>query len=229
MQSMFGILMDKTSKLELHAYCDSDGGSCPMSRRSLTGFCIQVGNSLISWKRKKQNTVSRSSAEAEYRAMGSTTCEITWIWDYSKNWEWMKWVQFIFFVIIRQLFIFQLILCIMRELTYRNRLSLIREKVQQTVIKTCYIGTKEQPADLLTKGLNSSQHKYLVNKLGMINFFNHTSLRGNVKNTYEEDVYQISIIFCLLDSLVFFSCFSIFCYSVAAVVTFLGCYIMLPL
>lgn len=50
-----------------------------MSRCSLTGYCIKLGASLLSWHTKKQNTVSRSSAEVEYRAMASTTSELVWI------------------------------------------------------------------------------------------------------------------------------------------------------
>ena len=67
------------SSLELHAYSDTDWASDPTDRCSITGFCFLLGTSLVSWRSKKQDVVSRSSTEAEYHALADITCELVWL------------------------------------------------------------------------------------------------------------------------------------------------------
>lgn len=74
-----GIILNGSNQLRLHAYSDSDWGACLDTRKSVTGYLILLGSSPISWKSKKQHTVSKSSAEAEYRAMAVVASEITWL------------------------------------------------------------------------------------------------------------------------------------------------------
>ncbi|KAL0375663.1 UNVERIFIED_CONTAM: Retrovirus-related Pol polyprotein from transposon RE2 [Sesamum calycinum] len=60
----------------IEAYSDADYAGSKDDRKSTSGYCTYVGGNLVTWRSKKQTTVARSSAEAEYRAMAHTTSEI---------------------------------------------------------------------------------------------------------------------------------------------------------
>ncbi|XP_039170468.1 uncharacterized mitochondrial protein AtMg00810-like [Eucalyptus grandis] len=74
-----GIFLHSRSSKQLYGFSDADWAGCTETRRSTTGFCTFLGSNLISWTAKKQPTVSRSSTEAEYRALASATAELTWV------------------------------------------------------------------------------------------------------------------------------------------------------
>jgi hypothetical protein len=75
----YGIRLLSRSSLNLYGFSDADYVGCPDTLRSTTGYSIYLGANCISWTSKKQLTISRSSAEAEYRAMASAATKLTWI------------------------------------------------------------------------------------------------------------------------------------------------------
>ncbi|KAF3676173.1 Galactokinase [Capsicum annuum] len=77
--SHHGLRIISQSPCSLYGHSDADWGGCTTTRRSTTGYIIYLGANCISWTSKKQTTVARSSAEAEYRALASTKAEMTWI------------------------------------------------------------------------------------------------------------------------------------------------------
>lgn len=167
-----GILLAADSPAQLVVYCDSDWASCPMSRRSTTGYVIQLGHSPISWKSKKQKVVARSSAEAEYRAMAVTSCQITWL-----------------LALLRDLGIHNLypveLYCdnqatlhisanpVLHERTKHIQVDChyVREKFKEGQLKPTYVNTRFQIADLLIKIVSTEQYQNLLANLGVYNIF----------------------------------------------------------
>ncbi|GJS54735.1 ribonuclease H-like domain-containing protein [Tanacetum coccineum] len=71
----YGLQLYSSTTSSLVAYSDADWAGCPTTHRSTSGYCVFLGNNLLSWSSKRQFTLSRSSAEAEYRSVANAVAE----------------------------------------------------------------------------------------------------------------------------------------------------------
>jgi hypothetical protein len=75
----YALHLQRSSTLDLVVYSDADWAGCPDTRRSTSGYAVFLGDALVSWSSKRQPTVSRSSAEAEYRSVANAVAESCWL------------------------------------------------------------------------------------------------------------------------------------------------------
>ncbi|KAK8921731.1 hypothetical protein KSP39_PZI020888 [Platanthera zijinensis] len=170
-----GLFFPSNSDLKTCGFADSDWACCLDSRRSITGYCLFIGPSLVSWKVKKQPTVSRSSCEAEYRALASLTCEIQWL-----------------HYLLTDLKVFSStptnVYCDSKSAIYlahnpsfheRTKhidldCHVIREKIEKGLIHLLPVPSSAQLADFFTKALHPSYFKPFLSKFGLQNIYSPT-------------------------------------------------------
>ncbi|CAM8994357.1 unnamed protein product [Rhodiola kirilowii] len=166
-----GLLFPSNSPLQLTAFCDADWASCPTTRRSVSGYCMMLGSSIVSWKTKKQIVVARSSAESEYRALAGACGEILWL---------VRLLADMQVIVPTPVSIYcdnQAAIHIARNPVFHERTKhieidchFVRYHVNAGSVFPTSICTADQPADLFTKPLSADRLTYLSSKLGVSNF-----------------------------------------------------------
>ena len=167
-----GILYSKHGHNKIECISEADWVGSKEDKRSTSGYCVFVGGNLVSWKSKKQNVVSRSSVESEYKAMAQSVCEIIWLYQLSME------VNIETPVPAKLWCDNQVALHIACNHVFHERTKhieidfhFVREKIQLGLISTRYVKTEEQLGDILTKAISGDRVSYLCNKLGMINIY----------------------------------------------------------
>ncbi|GJX27190.1 ribonuclease H-like domain-containing protein [Tanacetum coccineum] len=80
-----GVNYEKSEHMSLKVYADLDWAKCPVTRRSVSGYFVFFNGCMVSWKIKKQDTLSKFFAEAEYRSMEAATCKVIWVVNILKD------------------------------------------------------------------------------------------------------------------------------------------------
>ena len=163
-----GILLRLDCDLTLSGWCDSDWASCPLTRRSLLGWFVFLGHSPISWKTKRQVTVSRSSAEAEYKSMVVVTCELKWLKGFliSLGVHHPKAIS-LFCDSQSALYIAQN--PVFHEHTKHIEIDchFERDAIQDGTTSPYHVTSTTQLANIFTKALGQAQFSFLLRKLGI--------------------------------------------------------------
>ncbi|GJR57150.1 retrovirus-related pol polyprotein from transposon RE1 [Tanacetum coccineum] len=196
-----GLFIPTNTNFQLKAYCDSDWDNCLNTRRSVTGFCIFLGSSLISWQSKKQTVVSRSSTEAEYRALADCTCEITWLLSLMKD------LQIITSTPVPIYCDNQSSIALASNPVQHARTKhieidchFVREKIKNGTILPTFVASNHQIADVLTKGLSRSLFHQCISKFGMCDAYTLPTCRGAMEIMQLQATRVNSIISSIISS-----------------------------
>lgn len=167
-----GLLYENKGNTNVQCYTNANYDGCPFSRRSTSGFCVLLGGNLVSWKSKKQSVVSRSSAEAEYRAMANATCELVWIKQLLEE------LKFCNVTPMKLICDNQAAMHIASNPVFHERTKhieidchFVREKILDGTIVTKFAFSNDQLADVFTKSLRGPQVESICNKLGAYDIY----------------------------------------------------------
>jgi hypothetical protein len=149
-----GVLLQASSSTALTAYTDADWAGCPDTRRSTSGFCIFLGDALISWSSKRQAVVSRSSAEAEYRGVANAAAECCWLRNllHELNVDVHK-ASIIFCDNVSAVYLSDNPVHHKRTKHVELDIHFVRERTALGQLRVLHVPTRHQFADIVTKGL----------------------------------------------------------------------------
>lgn len=171
-----GLQLYKSTNLSLQGYSDADWACDSADRKSIGGYCVFFGKSLVSWSSKKQNVVSRSSTESEYRALANVACELTWIESLLKeiqfplNHKTITWCDNIWASALESNPVFHA-----RTKHIEIDQHFVRDKVLAQELEVRYLPSEEQTVVCLTNVLPAPRFAFLRDKLGVVDQSSTTS------------------------------------------------------
>jgi hypothetical protein len=165
----YGLNYDGDHDFTLSGYTDVDWAGSVFDRKSTSGCCFSLGSAMISWQSRKQSSIALSTAEAEYIAACSASCEAIWL---------RKLLTGLFDLEMRA----TLILCdnqscikMTKNPVFHDRSKhieiryhYIRDMVQRGALKLQCISMDEQVVDVLAKPLSRVKFDYFRDKLGIV-------------------------------------------------------------
>ncbi|GJR58078.1 retrovirus-related pol polyprotein from transposon TNT 1-94 [Tanacetum coccineum] len=162
-----GLWYPKGSGFELTAFSDADHAGCVDTRKNTSGGIQFLGDKLVSWMSKKQNSTAMSSAEAEYMALSASCAQVMWmrtqLQDYGFNYNKIP----LYCDSQSAIAISCNPVQHSRTKHIHTRYHFIKEQVENGIIELYFVRTEYQLADMFTKALSEDRFQYLVRRIGM--------------------------------------------------------------
>jgi hypothetical protein len=157
--------------LQLKGFVDSDFAGCEDSRRSSTGWVFTLAGGPVSWSSQRQKTVATSTMDAEYIAGAEAAKEAVWIRNFINDLR----IPGVHIDTVPLYIDNNSALKLTRNPEFHSRSKhidvkhhFIREKVDEGVINTQRVETRDNLADVFTKALPRPTHEDLVNRLNLL-------------------------------------------------------------
>ena len=164
----FGIFYTSDHVNECIGYADADWAGSQTDRKSTSGYCFYMGDSLISWRSSKQTCVALSTAEAEFVSLSAAAQEAVWIRKLQVDLNIAKANPIIIYD--------DNTAAINLAKSSRNhpkvkhmhiKFSYIRDMVNSNEIQLRYIPTENNISDIFTKGLSTLKFEKMRALLGL--------------------------------------------------------------
>ncbi|KAK6136988.1 hypothetical protein DH2020_029263 [Rehmannia glutinosa] len=164
----FSLSFVPSPNLHITGFSDSDWATNIDDRKFITGFCVYLGDNIVSWCSKKQAFVSRSSTEAEYCSLANCATELLWmkqtLADYKCSFENVP----IFCDNISAINIAQNPVHHNRTKHIEIRHHFLRDCVSKRKIEISFVPSQDQLADIFTKPLTSETFASIRARLGIM-------------------------------------------------------------
>jgi hypothetical protein len=183
-----GLLFPRSCTTQLRGFSDADWATCVDSRRSITGYCFFIGHSLVSWRTKKQSTISRSSSEAEYRALASVIYELQWLTFLLRDLRVSRSAPSLLYCDNHNALHIAANLVFHRKTKHLDiNCHLVREKSQTGLMKLLSVPSSNHIADIFIKALPPRLFFFNLSKLKLEDIFLPPACGGLIEDEHKQD------------------------------------------
>ncbi|GJU03858.1 ribonuclease H-like domain-containing protein [Tanacetum coccineum] len=131
-----------------------DWAGCPTARRSTSGYCVFLGNNILSWSSKRQVTLSRSSAEVEYRSVANAVAETCWLRNLLRELHTpLSTATLVYCDNVSAVYLSSNLVQHQRTKHIEIDIHFVRDLVAAGHIRVLHVPSRYQYADIFTKGL----------------------------------------------------------------------------